>query len=123
MPQTTTPQTVNQRRAVTLRRECHDVAERLRSLADAIERIPAGWRANVANALCCIAHSGPFFAIACGKAAVQRTAPPQWGANHTDYWPFIDRLNADFAQRMTPDMVERWNTPAYPQLLTPPGGR
>ena len=111
------PLTEKQRLAIARRSEQHETRKQLAELARIIEqRIPEGYRLDTATALTVILHNGHVFAHACAKAAALRGAPEQWGAIPADFWPFVDRQNAEFARHMQPEIIANWNRGHFPEL-------
>jgi hypothetical protein len=58
--------------------------------------------------------SGHLFTLAAGKAAALRG---RFGPLQSDFWPFVDGHNGEFAQAMRGEDVARWNTPSFPELI------
>jgi hypothetical protein len=82
-----------------------------------VRRIPQQkGQTYVAHALNIIVSEGWLFARACGKAAVLRDQ--RFGPLRDQFWPFVDRLNAEFADHQPTDIVDRWNAGRYPELLS-----
>ncbi|CAN5877459.1 hypothetical protein BH24ACI5_BH24ACI5_04190 [soil metagenome] len=118
-PATKRALTPAQRLAIDRRGQERELRHALARIEETIRdehKIPAQYRAKVANALCVLVDSGHLFALACLKAYLTRTWR-KWD-NPAEAWAFINAENALFERTMIdtwndPGMVARWNAPDY----------